>query len=183
MARGAPRGNGTTSSDRAVARYAAGPSDDAGPTSEAQIARMQDFRRLRVWERAHQFALEVRKVTQSFPRSGYSELKAQLLSAAESIPTNIAEGTGAATRKEFARYLDVSIKSASEVEYHLQLARDNGLLRPDHWRDLSDEVVQIRRMLCALRRKVLAADKDDADEGEHGTGEDDRRGPPATENL
>jgi four helix bundle protein len=120
---------------------------------------MQNFRRLRVWERAHQFALEVRKVTQSFPRAGYGELKAQLVSAAESIVTNIVEGTGAVTRKEFARYLDIAIKSASEVEGQLQLALDYGIILPITWHALSDEAVQIRRMLIGLRRAVLDADR------------------------
>ena len=120
---------------------------------------MQNFRRLRVWERAHQFALEVRKVTQSFPRAGYGELKAQLVSAAESIVTNIVEGTGAVTRKEFARYLDIAIKSASEVEGQLQLALDHGIILPITWHALSDEAVQIRRMLIGLRRAVLDADR------------------------
>jgi len=89
---------------------------------------MQNFRRLHVWERAHQFALDVRIATESFPRTGYSELKAQLVSAAESIPTNIVEGCGASSRKEFARYLDISIKSTLEVEYQLQSGE--GLLHP-----------------------------------------------------
>jgi len=120
---------------------------------------MQNFRRLRVWERAHQFALEVRKVTQSFPRAGYGELKAQLVSAAESIVTNIVEGTGAVTRKEFARYLDIAIKSASEVEGQLQVAVDYGIILPITWHALSDEAVQIRRMLIGLRRAVLDADR------------------------
>ena len=89
---------------------------------------MQNFRRLHVWERAHQFALDVRIATESFPRSGYSELKAQLVSGTESIPTNIVEGCGASSRKEFARYLDISIKSTFEVEYQLQLAKDYSIL-------------------------------------------------------
>ena len=89
---------------------------------------MQSFRRLHVWERAHQFALDVRKATRSFPKTGYGELKAQLIRAAESISTNIVEGAGAATRKEFARYLDIAIKSTLEVESQLQLALD--LLHP-----------------------------------------------------
>lgn len=118
---------------------------------------MQNFRRLHVWERAHQFALDVRVATRSFPVRGYSELKAQLISAAESIPTNIVEGSGASSQKEFARYLDISIKSTYEVEYQLQLARDYAILRPDKWECLSNEVVQIRRMLYGLRKAVLTA--------------------------
>lgn len=119
---------------------------------------MQNFRRLHVWERAHQFALDVRIATQSFPRIGYSELKAQLISATESIPTNIVEGCGASSRREFARYLDISIKSTYEVEYQLQLARDYAILLPGKWESLSNEVVQIRRMLYGLRKAVLTAE-------------------------
>jgi four helix bundle protein len=119
---------------------------------------MQDFRRLRVWERAHRFALDVRKVTHSFPRTGYADLKSQLVSAAESIATNIVEGSAASTRKEFARFLEISIKSASEVEYQLQLAVDNAVLLPSKWKELSDEVVEIRKMLIGLRRAVLRGD-------------------------
>src|SRR5690242_21168411 len=54
-------------------------------------------------------------------------------------------------RKEFARYLDISIKSTYEVEYQLQLARDYAILLPDKWKSLSNEVVQIRRMMYGLR--------------------------------
>jgi len=86
-------------------------------------------------------------------------LKAQLVSAAESIPTNIVEGCGASSRKEFARYLDISIKSTFEVEYQLQLAKDYSILLPNRWESLSSEVVQIRRMLYGLRKSVLTADR------------------------
>lgn len=98
-------------------------------------------------------------MTRGFPRTGYAELKSQLTRAAESIPSNIVEGCAAATAKEFARYLDISIKSTAEVEYRLQLATDNGVLAPRTWRSLTAEVVEIRRMLCGLRRSVLSADR------------------------
>jgi len=120
---------------------------------------MQNFRDLRVWERSHLFALAVRRAARAFPRRGYGELKSQLVRAAESIPANIVEGCGAATRKEFARFLDIAIKSTSEVEYHLILAKDYGVLGPDLADSLSREVVEIRRMLCGLRRALLNADR------------------------
>jgi four helix bundle protein len=118
---------------------------------------MQNFRQLKVWGRAHAFALEIRRVAGTFPSSGYTELKSQLIRAAESIPTNIVEGCGAATRKEFARFIDISIKSTSEVEYQLQLARDNEILSASTWQTLSKEVVEIRMMLCGLRRALLGS--------------------------
>ena len=78
---------------------------------------MQDFRRLRVWQSAHELLLAIKAVARSLPKSVSADSKSQLLRAADSIVSNIVEGCGAATRKEFARYLDISIKSATEVDY------------------------------------------------------------------
>jgi four helix bundle protein len=118
---------------------------------------MQDFRRLVVWQRAHAFVLDVRRATDAFPRAGHAALKSQIRRAAESIASNIVEGCAAASRKDFARYLDISIKSASEVDYQLQLARDLGVLGHDAWKPLAREVVELRKMLSGLRRTVLTA--------------------------
>jgi four helix bundle protein len=78
-----------------------------------------------------------------------------MVSAAESIAFNIVEGCGSASSKEFARFLDISIKSTCELEYQLQLATDCDLLPRHVWYRLSAETIEIRRMLCGLRRKVL----------------------------
>jgi len=118
---------------------------------------MQDFRQLLVWQRAHAFALNVRQATQAMPRVGYTDLKSQMTRAAQSIVDNIVEGCGAATRLEFARYVDISIKSTSEVDYQLELARDLGVMSHDVWKPLAKEVIEIRKMLSALRRSILAA--------------------------
>jgi four helix bundle protein len=80
-----------------------------------------------------------------------------MTNAAESIAFNIVEGCGSTSSKEFARFLEISIRSASELEYQLQLAADSGLLQRCLARPLAAETVEIRRMLCGLRRKVLRA--------------------------
>jgi len=54
--------------------------------------------------------------------------------AAESVPFNIVEGCGGHSQKDFARFLDNSIKSSSELEYQLFLAKDYGVLLPDRWK-------------------------------------------------
>src|SRR5215207_7054586 len=118
---------------------------------------MQDFRKLLVWKRAHAFALEVRRLAGTLPRTGYTDLKSQMTRASQSIVDNIVEGCGAASRPEFARYLDISIKSTSEVDYQLEFARDLGVITHDVWKPLAREVIEIRKMLSALRRPVLAA--------------------------
>jgi four helix bundle protein len=68
---------------------------------------------------------------------------------------NIVEGCGGRTPKDFARFLDHSIKSTSEVESQLELAKDYGALPNREYNLLAAEVVEIRRMLCVLRTKVL----------------------------
>ena len=125
---------------------------------------MQDFRQLRVWHRAHELSLAVKHVTKTFPRSVAGDARSQLVRAADSIVSNIVEGCGAATRKEFARYLDISIKSASELDYRLQLARDDGSLSYKAWEPLSERTIEVRKMLFALRKAVIAADEADEEE-------------------
>jgi hypothetical protein len=56
-----------------------------------------------------------------------------------------------------ARVRDTSIKSTSEVDYQLEFTRDLGLLADDVWKPLATEVIEIRKMLSALRRSVVAA--------------------------
>jgi four helix bundle protein len=118
---------------------------------------VQDVQKLLVWQRAHAFALDVDRVLRRAPRGGQVAVKAQLRRSADSIATNIVEGCGAASQREFARYLDISIKSSSETQYHILSARDRGLISQLDYERMSDEIVQIRRMLFALRRKVLNA--------------------------
>ena len=121
---------------------------------------MQDFRNLRVWRRAHSLSLRVDSIVDRFPRRA-ANLRGQLSRAADSIATNISEGCAAASQREFARFLDMAIKSSSETDYHLLKAHDRGLIPRDRYQKEADEISQIRRMLHALRKKVLA----DLDEG------------------
>jgi four helix bundle protein len=127
--------------------------------ASAQYALMQNFRQLRVWQYAHELSLAIKQVVRSFPKSVSSDSKSQLIRAADSIVANIVEGCGAATRKEFARYLDISIKSSNEVDYRLQLARDEGNLTYKKWDPLAAQVTLVRKMAFRLRKSVIAADE------------------------
>jgi four helix bundle protein len=89
------------------------------------------FRKLLVWQRAHELVLAVYKMTDKFPKSEMFALTSQLRRAAVSIPANIAEGQGAGTKPQFARYLDIAKGSLSEVEYYLVLAKDLQYIKPE----------------------------------------------------
>ena len=75
---------------------------------------MQDFKHIKAWQRAHALSIAVHRLSRHRTRMGHSRLRAQLTAAADSIVENIVEGCGASSNKEFARFLDISIKSANE---------------------------------------------------------------------
>jgi four helix bundle protein len=117
---------------------------------------VQDFRNLKVWARAHALTLDVYKVSKAFPREEMYGLTSQMRRASVSIGANIAEGSCRRGDVDFARFLQIATGSASEVEYHLLLARDLKLLESIDYKRLSDEVVEVKRMLASLMQKLRA---------------------------
>src|SRR5437867_492971 len=77
---------------------------------------MKDFRKLQVWEKAHQLGLALYQVTASFPRDETYGLVSQIRRAAASIPSNIAEGCGRDGDPELSRFCIIARGSASELE-------------------------------------------------------------------
>ena len=115
---------------------------------------MQDFKQLEVWAKAHQLTLAVYKATATFPSAELFGLTSQVRRACASIPANIAEGCGRGSNQDFARFLQMAMGSASEVEYHLLLAFELRYLPEAEHRRLSNGAVEVKRMLSALMKKV-----------------------------
>ncbi len=92
---------------------------------------MQDFKRLVVWQKAHQITLALYRVTAKFSSDELYGLTSQMRRAAASIGADISEGCGRETRPDFARFLHNATGSSSELEHHLLLARDLGYMAPD----------------------------------------------------
>lgn len=117
---------------------------------------MKDFRDLKVWEKAHLLTLGSYKATAAFPKTEMFGLTSQIRRAAASIAANIAEGCGKRGNAEFQRFLNIATGSASELEYHFLLARDLQLFDEAVYNRLNVAVVEVKRMLSALVRKVEA---------------------------
>ena len=111
---------------------------------------MKDFKKLKVWEKAHLLTLDVYQASATFPREELYGLTSQIRRSCLSIPTNIAEGCGRGSDTDFARFLQISMGSSSEVEYLLILSRDLQIVTNDDYETLSDDVIQIKRMLTSL---------------------------------
>ena len=123
---------------------------------------MRDFKRIKAWQRAHALSIAIHKLVRSFARRGHGQLKSQLTRAAGSIATNIVEGCGTPTNKDFARYLAMSVDSANETEYHLLSSRDLDLITQADWEKHTAETVEVRKMIIGYRKQVLS---DEAGEG------------------
>jgi four helix bundle protein len=111
---------------------------------------MKDFKKLKVWQKAHRLTLDVYQASATFPREELYGLTSQIRRSCLSIPSNIAEGCGRGSDTDFARFLQISMGSSSEVEYLLILSRDLQILTSDDYETLSNDVIQIKRMLTSL---------------------------------
>ena len=117
---------------------------------------MRAFRELLVWQKAHALTLALYRTTKDFPRDERFGLTAQARRTAASVPANIAEGCGRRTAADFARFVQIALGSASELEYHLVLAADLGILPHDEYSELEGAVIEVKRMLTGLIKKLMA---------------------------
>lgn len=113
---------------------------------------MKDFKSLIVWDKAHQLVLEIYKI--GFPKEELYGLNSQIRRASSAIPTNIAEGCGRGSDKDFKRFLQIAFGSASEVEYLLILSKDLEYIEHEHFVLLYDKLEEIKKMLAALIVKL-----------------------------
>ena len=101
-------------------------------------------------------ALGVYEASASFPRGELYGLTSQIRRCWVSIPANLAEGCGRGGDGEFGRFLQIAMGSASELEYHLMLAKDLDFLEPALHDQLAGQVIEIKRMLASLIQKLKA---------------------------
>ena len=120
---------------------------------------MQDFRKLKVWQKAHELALEVYRATAKFPKEELYGLTSQTRRASMSVPMNIAEGCGRGSDPDFAHFLQIALGSACETEYQLLLSHDLGFIVGDEYSKLQDCLQEVKRMISSLLRTLRAASK------------------------
>jgi four helix bundle protein len=115
---------------------------------------MEDFKDLVVWRKAHQLTLAVYHKTCTFPKEEMYGLTSQVRRASASIGANIAEGCGRRSDAEMKRFLQIARGSASELEYHLVLAKDLRFLGVDEFKDLEEKTLEVQRMLASLVQRL-----------------------------
>jgi four helix bundle protein len=115
---------------------------------------MQNYKDLKVWQKAHQLTLNVYKESIDFPKHELYSLTNQLRRACSFIPANIAEGCGKNSQADFANFLNIALGSANESEYFILLSKDLGYLALDKHDALCEQVNEVKAMLISLINKV-----------------------------
>ena len=109
---------------------------------------------MKAWRKAHDLTLAVYKATANFPGHERYHLTNQLRRASSSICANLAEGCGKDGDRELARYCGIACGSASELEYHLLLAKDLDLIPVDLHVSLEQQTTEIKKMLTVLIQRL-----------------------------
>ncbi len=122
----------------------------------------RDFRGLEVWQKAHALTLALYAGSAKLPVQESYGLTSQLRRSGASIAANIAEGCGRDTEADFARYLQMAMGSASELEYHLLLAKDLGFLAPEEHSKLEAETICVKKMLSSFIQRLRAGSRQES---------------------
>jgi four helix bundle protein len=109
---------------------------------------------LNVWQRSVDFTVNMYSITTDFPREEIYGLSAQMRRASVSIASNIAEGFGRSS-KEFARFLQIALGSAAELETQIEIATRIGYISGEQYASLTKELAIVGKQLTSLRQSVL----------------------------
>ena len=112
--------------------------------------KIKNFEELDVWKKSRTITNSIYKLTANGKFAKDWGLKDQIQRASVSIMSNIAEGFDSSSRTEFARFLSISRRSASEVQNQLYIALDQGYLNQDEFDSLYGELEKTRKMITSL---------------------------------
>ncbi|MFT5780626.1 MAG: four helix bundle protein [Crocinitomicaceae bacterium] len=116
---------------------------------------MINFREFEFWKRSRQLAIDVYEVTKDFPKNEQYGLTSQIRRCAVSIPSTIAEGASRSTKKDFARFLEISIGSAHELETQVDISYSVSYLAQEPFDKISKEINEIIRMTSKYRSRII----------------------------
>lgn len=111
---------------------------------------MKDYRKVKVWGKAHILVKDVYRATSRFPKDELFGMTSQLRRASSSIPTNIAEGCGRGSDADFRRFLQIAFGSANEVEYLIFLSYELNYIQETQFIELNNKIVEVKKMLAGM---------------------------------
>lgn len=116
---------------------------------------MRDFKKYDIWQLSHSLTLKLYKITSDFPKEELYGLSSQIRRVAASIPTNISEGCGRNSDKEFNQFLNIALGSANETEYLLILSKDLNYINNEIFENLEKEINTIKSKIYKLKQVLI----------------------------
>ncbi len=117
---------------------------------------MQDYKKLKVWEKSRELIKIIYRITTNFPKEEQYGLTNQMRRASVSIAANISEGCSRYSKNDFIRFLEIALGSANEVECLLILAYDLGFAPEEELHRSLNHIIEIKKMLSTLIKKLKA---------------------------
>ena len=115
---------------------------------------MNNFRELKVWQKARSFTKDMYYLLKKYPVEEKFALVSQMKRATISISSNIAEGSGRYTNNDFARFLDIALGSAYEIENQLILSYDLEFINKNDLNEFVIKIQEIEKMISGLIKSV-----------------------------
>ncbi|KAF2332585.1 four helix bundle protein [Flavobacterium daemonense] len=115
---------------------------------------MSHFRKILVWQKSISLVTKIYKATSTFPKEEMFGLTSQIRRSSVSIPSNIAEGSGRESSKDFLRFLYISLGSIFEMQTQLEIAKNIIYINEEEFNLLYEDSREIERMLASLIRKL-----------------------------
>ena len=120
---------------------------------------MSNYKKLKVWEDAHKFTIDIYNITKNFPNNEQYGLTSQIRRSSSSIPTNIVEGCGQLDNGNLIRFLGIAKGSAFETEYQLLLSKDLKYINEKDYDELNEKIQKIISMLTNLIKSLRSKRK------------------------
>ncbi len=111
---------------------------------------MHNYKELKVWQKGRQLVKFVYQLTSKFPKEEIYALTSQVRRAVVSIPSNISEGAGHFSNKEFSRFLVIAYASSCELDTQIILSFDLNFINEDELKDANIYIEEIQKMLSGL---------------------------------
>ncbi len=116
---------------------------------------MHNFKKLNVWQKARLLVKKIYLITKKFPKEELFGLTSQIRRASISVLSNIAEGAGRDSEKDFKRFLDIANGSAFELETQIILSFDLEYINAKEMDSLLFTIEEIQKMIYGLINKLL----------------------------
>ena len=115
---------------------------------------MNKFKELKVWQKSIQLVTTIYSQTSNFPKEEVYGITSQIRRCAVSIPSNVAEGAGRRTKKDFSHFLDIAKGSSFELETQLIISKELGFIERIKFENLNSDLEEIQKMITGLQKSI-----------------------------